>query len=104
MFVLLLSNTRSTSLTRRTSEIEEVNLDEIRFKHNDAENATDDQNDDNLEVEQSDENDAIEVNSEENVMEEQEDDEPASAVKETHQKLPRTSTGRKRWAPKKLDL
>ena len=98
---------------------DKINLDEIRFKHNDEESATDDQNDegrnntenanegqndDNLEVEQSDENDAIEVISEENVMEEQEDDEPASAVKETHQELPRTSTGRRRWAPNKLDL
>ena len=115
-------NVRNLALVvtaQECNEVEEINLDEIRFKPNDEESATDDRNDegrnnlenanedqsdDNLEVEQSDENDAIEVNSEENVMEEQEDDEPASAVKETRQELPRTSTGRKRWAPKKLDL
>ena len=78
-------NVRNLALVvtaQECNEVEEINLDEIRFKPNDEESATDDRNDegrnnlenanedqsdDNLEVEQSDENDAIEVNSEENV-------------------------------------
>ena len=116
-------NVRNLALVvtaQECKDVEEINLDEIRFNKTDEETENNKNNSDvfrkpneidavqdhieEIDDEQE-QTDAVQENIEDTPNDEQEVKEPAPTDhKNACHELPRTSTGRIRWAPKKLDL